>query len=159
MKKIIGLVSFLWLFSLVSFAQEVKKGVVEVNKDSLIDRLQQQRVQLIASGDEPSMNSSGSMVASNAKPGVPLKTGKKLTARGYRVQIYSGSSRSEAYSAQARFKQIYSDLNTYLSYEQPNYRVKVGDFTSRAQAQGLMNQLKRDFSAVFIFTETINIEY
>ncbi|GAA4805373.1 hypothetical protein GCM10023231_38210 [Olivibacter ginsenosidimutans] len=125
-------------------------GVVEEHKSPLIERLQKERMLL---GNN--LSNTGEVT----KPGVPLKTGKKVTARGYRVQIYSGSNRTDAYSAQARFKQIYKDLNTYVGYEQPNYRVKVGDFTSRSEAQALANQLKRDFNAVFIFTETITIEY
>lgn len=143
---LIGLISV----SFVSRVSAQQYGVVEEHKSALIERLQKERVLL--------GNNVGSSGEAN-KPGVPLKTGRKVTARGYRVQIYSGSSRTDAYSAQAKFKQTYKDLNTYVSYEQPNYRVKVGDFTSRNEAQALMNQLKRDYGAVFIFTETITIEY
>ena len=153
MKRYFLLTCFFSLFYIASYAQD-SKGIVEEHKSELISRLQKQRM-LMGSN----MPSGGSFENSGNKPGVPLKTGRKVTARGYRVQIYSGSSRSEAYGAQARFKKVYQDLNTYLSYEQPNYRVKVGDFTSRSQAQALMNQLRKNFSAVFIFTETVNIEY
>lgn len=134
----------------MAYAQD-DKGLIEEYKSPLIERLQKERMLLTT-------NPNYAGEASN-KPGVPLKTGRKVTGRGYRVQIFSGSNRNDAYSAQAKFKQIYKDINTYLSYEQPNYRVKVGDFTSQSQAQALMNQLKRDFNTVFIFTETIQIEY
>jgi len=143
------------IFSLVGFASAYAqdgKGVIEEHKSPLIERLQKERTLITSNA-----NLSGAAEAN--KPGVPIKTGRKVTGRGYRVQIFSGSNRTEAYSAQARFKQIYKDINTYLSYEQPNYRVKVGDFTNRSQAQALTNQLKRDFNTVFIFTETIQIEY
>jgi hypothetical protein len=153
MKRYFLLTCVFTLFYIASYAQD-SKGIVEEHKSELISRLQKQRM-LMGSN----MPSGGGFENIGNKPGVPLKTGRKVTARGYRVQIYSGSSRSEAYGAQARFKKVYQDLNTYLSYEQPNYRVKVGDFTSRSQAQALMNQLRKNFSAVFIFTETVNIEY
>ncbi|MFC6103179.1 SPOR domain-containing protein [Olivibacter domesticus] len=153
MKRYFLLTCFFSLLSIASYAQD-SYGIVEEHKSALIGRLQKQRM-LMGS----SMPNGGSPENSSNKPGVPEKTGRKVTARGYRVQIYSGSSRSEAYDAQARFKKVYQDLNTYLGYEQPNYRVKVGDFTSRSQAQALMNQLRKNFSAVFIFTETVNIEY
>ena len=149
MNKSFLLTCFLVSCALFLYAQEQNKGIVEEHKNALIERLQLKRA---AVG-----NRLGDMEEAG-KPGVPLQTGTKVTGRGYRVQIYAGVNRTDAYNAQARFKQIYKDLNTYLSYEQPNYRVKVGDFTSRSQAQALMDQLKRDFNAVFIFTETINIE-
>jgi len=147
-----------FLFGLLLFFCSVKVsaqqyGVVEEHKSPLIERLQKER-SLIARGGMLGNTAS----ASEKKEGVPLKTGRKVTARGYRVQIYSGSDRSGAYAAQAKFKEIYKDLNTYLSYEQPNYRVKVGDFTNRSQALSLMNQLKQQFNSVFIFTEMINLE-
>jgi len=149
MNRYFLLTCFFILCGLVANAQE-ENGVVEEHKSALIERLQKERA-LLGSN----LNTKGE----TTRPGMPLNTGRKVTGRGYRVQIYSGSNRTDAYGAQARFKQIYKDLNTYVSYEQPNYRVKVGDFTSRSQAQALMNQLKRDFNTVFIFTETINIEY
>lgn len=149
MNRYFLLTCFFILCGLVASAQD-EKGVVEEYKSPLIERLQKERA-LLGSN----LNAKGE----TTKPGVPLNTGREVTGRGYRVQIYSGSDRKDAYGAQARFKQIYKDLNTYISYEQPNYRVKVGDFTSRSQAQALMNQLKRDFNTVFIFTETINIEH
>lgn len=154
MKRYFLLTCFFSLFYIASFAQD-GKGIVEEHKSELIGRLQKQRASL--GSTLPSGEFSGEANAN--KPGTPMKTGRKVTARGYRVQVYSGSNRNEAYGAQARFKKIYQDLNTYLSYEQPNYRVKVGDFTSRSQAQALANQLKKNFNAVFIFTETVNVEY
>jgi len=147
----LGLLGLLLFLSIGRSAAQ-QYGVVEEHKSPLIERLQKERTLLAQSG------ALGSGTTSEKKEGVPLKTGKKVTARGYRVQIYSGTDRSGAYAAQAKFKNMYKDLNTYLSYEQPNYRVKVGDFTNRNQALALMNQLKQQFTAVFIFTEMINLE-
>ena len=149
MNKYFLLTVFFGLSFTVVCAQK-PKGMVEEYKSPLIERLQKERMLF---------GSTLSDAKDANKPGVPLKTGRKVAGRGYRVQIYSGTERSAAYEAQARFKRIYKDLNTYVSYEQPNYRVKVCDFTNRSQAQALMNQLKKDFGAVFIFTETIQIEY
>jgi len=71
------------------------------------------------------------------------------------VQVFAGSSRSDAYAEQARFRRLYKDIDTYVSYDEPNYRVKVGDFRSRADASTFMRTLKSQFSNVFIFTEDI----
>jgi hypothetical protein len=70
--------------------------------------------------------------------------------------VFFGTNRKEAYNEQARFKSIYPELTTYLSYTQPNYRVKVGDFRTRAEAQKLMTELRPVFPTLFIFNELIN---
>jgi len=85
--------------------------------------------------------------------------GTRGTALGFRVQIYSGPSRNEAYAAQARFQQQYENIATYVSYTQPNYRVKVGDFRSRSEAQAFMREVRKSFPTVFLFTEQVVVYY
>ena len=82
--------------------------------------------------------------------------GTAIVVYGYRVQVFFGTDRKEAYIEQSRFKSLYPELTTYLSYTQPNYRIKVGDFRTRAEAQKLMNELRPEFPTLFIFNERIN---
>ncbi len=122
-----------------------KKGEVEIVADPLIGLMQRSRM--------------GTNITSNpvGKPVVDKKNATRTTTMGFRVQIYSGSNRTEAYAEQARFKKLYKDMDTYVSYEEPNYRVKVGDFRSRGEAQDLMQGLRRQFNNVFVFTEEIYV--
>lgn len=128
---------FLTLIILLSagltFAQN--QGKVTVVKDALIDSLIARRIVL------------NKLASSNGTP---------ILVSGYRVQVFFGTNRKDAYNEQARFKSIYPELNTYLSYTQPNYRVKVGDFRTRAEAQKLMTELRPVFPTLFIFNELIN---
>lgn len=110
-------------------------GKVTVVKDPLIDSLIARRIAL--------------------KKGIS-GNGSSLVAYGYRVQIFYGSDRKEAYDQQGKFKNLYPELDTYLSYDMPNYRVKVGDFRTRAQAQSFLNELRQSFQTLFIFSEKIN---
>jgi len=122
-----------------------KKGEVKVVKDSLIAILQQYRSALardIAYGSSQTASEDPSQLT-------------RTTVRGYRVQIFLGRSRSEAYAEQARFRQLFDDIETYITYDAPNYRVKVGDFRSRREAERLMEGLREQFSNVFVFTEDI----
>jgi len=139
---ILGL-SFLLFFS-YAMAQK-KEGNLEIVKDPMIDLLQQSRILFNNSPDDS---------ASDVK-----KEGTRGTALGFRIQIYSGNSRNDAYAAQARFQQQFSDISTYVSYTQPNYRVKVGDFRSRSEAQAFMREARKSFPTVFLFTEQINVYY
>jgi hypothetical protein len=84
------------------------------------------------------------------------KDGTAVTVMGYRVQIFFGPDRKLAYSEQEKFKLYYPELGTYITYNQPNYILKVGDFRSRVDAQKLLNDLKPLFPTIFIFNESIN---
>lgn len=79
--------------------------------------------------------------------------------QGYRIQIYSGSSHKDANKAKADFLKIYETPVPYLVYKQPNYKVRVGDFRNRIEAQKLYHQLINDgnFKGVLIVPEMINL--
>lgn len=130
---------------LLSHGQE---GSVQEQKDSLIALLQEYRAAHGLDPVTPKMISLGTRT-------VDKRTGTRVKTRGFRVQIYSGVSRNEANSVQARFQNIYSDIAAYLTYDEPNYRVKVGDFRSRAEATNLMRELRANYNNVFVFTEDI----
>ncbi|MFD1628809.1 SPOR domain-containing protein [Pseudopedobacter beijingensis] len=116
-------------------ANAQEKGSVEEIKDPRIDNLIEKRIELTKG-------------ASN--------TGAPLVINGFRVQIFFGPDRREVYDQQAKFKSLYPEYNTYISYTQPNYRLKVGDFRTRIEAQQLVNDLKPIFPTLFIFNEKIN---
>jgi cell division protein FtsN len=139
----VGICIFFLSGILASSSLAQQPGRIEEQKDPLIESLQRLRAAYQGTG--------------STLPGE--KKGMKTTARGFRVQIYSGADRNQAYAEQARFKRTFPDLETYISYEEPNYRVKVGDFTSRSEAQEIMRALKKNFTSVFLFSETINVEY
>lgn len=136
---------FLVLFACLS-ASAQRKGQVVVIKDPLIEALQEFR-----HGTRITARTG----SGNASQPVDKSTATRTTQRGFRVQIYSGSSRTDAYAEQARFQRLYRDIDTYVSYEEPNYRVKVGDFRGRNEATRLMQSLRGQFNNVFIFTEDI----
>ncbi|WP_235964586.1 SPOR domain-containing protein [Pedobacter gandavensis] len=129
-------------FSIVLFAQH--KGEVIVVKDPMIDSLIAKRIALYT-------KSSGISAASPLKPGAAI-----VSQMGYRVQVFYGSDRRQVFAEQARFKSTYSNLNTYITYKEPNYYLRVGDFRTRLEAQRLLNELKPMFPTLFIFREKIN---
>ena len=110
------------------------RGKVEVIKDPLIDTLIARR---------PTLNKINNI------------TGEE-TANGYRVQIFFGSSRQAAYDAQAMFTNEYPEVRTYITYTEPNFKVQVGDFRTRLEAQKLQSELNGVFSTLFIIPGKIN---
>ena len=56
-------------------------------------------------------------------------------APGYRVQVYIGNQRQEVESIKLLIYQNFPELSAYLSYNQPTYKLKVGDFMRRLDAE------------------------
>ncbi|MCY5908922.1 SPOR domain-containing protein, partial [Salmonella enterica subsp. enterica serovar 1,4,[5],12:i:-] len=50
-----------------------------------------------------------------------------------------------------------SDLNVYNQFRQPRFRVKVGDFTSRVEANYILNDLKQIFPNAMVVPDQINL--
>ncbi|NGM61034.1 SPOR domain-containing protein [Sphingobacterium sp. SGG-5] len=121
---------------------------VSVHKDTLISLLQHFRAAHEINPPAPRMVSLGTKPVDRSKA-------TRVKKRGFRVQIYSGNNRNEAYAVQSRFKSEYGDIDSYVTYDEPNYRVKVGDFTGRAAANNFMRELRSQYSNVFVFQEDI----
>jgi hypothetical protein len=79
------------------------------------------------------------------------------TEMGYRVQVFYGLDRREAFNEQNRFKSLYPNLRSYITYKEPNYYLRVGDFKTRLEAQDLLTELRANFPTLFIFREKINL--
>lgn len=71
---------------------------------------------------------------------------------GYRVQIFfeSGSnSKNAALNVQTEFETAYPEVKSYLSYNEPYYRVRVGDFRTLIEAVGFQKKIEADFPNSF----------
>ncbi|MCG8575677.1 MAG: hypothetical protein MI810_12390 [Flavobacteriales bacterium] len=64
---------------------------------------------------------------------------------GFRVLIFFDQSKSIAEQKKASFISIYPEHQTYVDYLAPNYRVRVGNFRTRLEAE----KLKADILGVF----------
>jgi hypothetical protein len=71
---------------------------------------------------------------------------------GYRVQIFfdSGSnSKNKAASVKDEFETLYPEAKSYLSYKEPYYRVRVGNFRSLIEAVGFQKKIATDYPNSF----------
>ena len=66
-------------------------------------------------------------------------------APGYRVQVYVGNERAAADAAKLQLYQQFPELSAYMTYQQPTYRLKVGDFMRRMDIDRYMPKLKAVF--------------
>jgi hypothetical protein len=79
----------------------------------------------------------------------------KTKLPGYRVQIYFGNQRSKANDIKEDFMKKYPDEEVYLLYQQPNYKVRVGDFMTRLEAYRYYRKIYGDFNTTFIVKDEI----
>jgi len=86
-----------------------------------------------------------------------VQLGVIRSGRGYRVQIYSGADRSKALERKVDFMRRFPGVKTYLTYAQPQYRVKVGDFRSRGEAQKMYEQVNTLYNPCMIVPDIIVI--
>jgi hypothetical protein len=86
-----------------------------------------------------------------------IKTGTIHSGKGFRVQIYNGNDRPIANQLKVDFVKKFPNIKTYMTYIQPQYRVKVGDFVNRNDAQKFANQISKDFSPVIVVPDIIEI--
>jgi len=73
---------------------------------------------------------------------------------GYTIQIYSGQNREEAMNTKKKMA-AEPGLNALLEYNQPKFRVRVGNYYSRLEAHRDLTRLKRLFSNAILVPEKI----
>lgn len=77
--------------------------------------------------------------------------------KGYRVQIYSGNKRQPANQTRASFLRVHPKTKAHLDYEQPYYKVRVGDFKTKMEALKYKNFISKEFPNSFIVRDDIEI--
>lgn len=117
-------------FVLGAFAQH--QGSLNLKQDSRVARLMQKQREVYA--------------ASN-------------TMSGFRVQIFmeiGNEAVDHANVVKKEFEEQYPELPIYLSYEQPYYRLRVGDFRNRVEAEKYLRLLKPTYGVAFVTADIIN---
>lgn len=85
---------------------------------------------------------------------------KLKTIDGFRIQVFSDSGNNSKTKAQATQDELtarYPAMGVYLTFKSPNYKVRIGDFRSRLDAQRFLNELAPDYPNAFIITDQINV--
>jgi hypothetical protein len=83
--------------------------------------------------------------------------GSIRSTRGFRVQIYNGNDRAVAQQRKVDFIRRYPNIRSYMSYIAPSYRVKVGDFKSRAEAYKLYQQISSFYTPCMVVPDIVEI--
>ena len=69
----------------------------------------------------------------------------------FKIQVYSGSSSSAAGNVKAEFKQSYGRWPVEMVFNTPNYKIWVGNFRDRLEADRALLLIKKNYMNAFIF--------
>lgn len=135
MKKII---LFCFLISVVSIskAQTVVDTVgsnVFVVKDSRLDLLVKKKAEI------------NKKAADAKKP-----------SKGYRIQVLNTTDRNQALATKSKLLTLYPEQKTYLMYQAPYFKIRIGNFVEKGEADDLKKELARMFpTGVFVIPSEI----
>lgn len=78
------------------------------------------------------------------------------TQKGYRIQLLFADKRADAQQAKQKFLSMYPDCSADLFFDSPYFKVRVGDFKTKLEAQPMLFHLRDHFSTLFLIEDTIN---
>jgi len=100
------------------------------------------------------------------RPGaVAFADEQNATHAGFRIQVFMGNrpgqARAEATAKQKAIQEQFPELASYLNYVAPNWKLTVGDFLTRKDAETVKQQLERAFPSfgkeMYIVAEKIKL--
>lgn len=68
---------------------------------------------------------------------------------GFTIQLYYGNLK-KANSVMSNYRNKHASWPASIEYETPNYKVWVGNYTSRLEADRALLEIKRNFPAAFV---------
>jgi hypothetical protein len=99
------------------------------------------------------------LVKRQAATNAAVKKSSARTARGYRLMVMSTNKRDEAISAKSKLYSYYPDLKSYLIYQSPFFKLKVGNFKTRDEAEKYRKSMAPLFpKGVFIVNDVIEVK-
>ncbi|HET6768075.1 MAG TPA: SPOR domain-containing protein, partial [Chitinophagaceae bacterium] len=121
-------------FSLSAFSQDTSSIII--HKDPRIDLLVKKQIQI---NEETSRDA-------------------RRVGRGYRLLVVNTNKRDEAVAAKSKVYTFFPELKSYLIYQSPYFKLKVGNFKDRKEAEEYRERLQKYFpKGVFIMNDTIEI--
>jgi hypothetical protein len=126
----IGICLLILVACKISFAQ-AKQGHIEIIQDERIGRLAEKHRAL---------------------------NERQSDIDGYRIQIFFDSgnnSKKKTNDAMQRFIEKYPDVKAYISFKEPYYRVRVGNFRTLIESEGFLKKIQSDYPNAFPVKEKV----
>ena len=79
---------------------------------------------------------------------------RSKTMSGFRVQVFFGS-REEALRLKGEFLQLYPDQKAFVSYQAPNFKLRVGNFRNQLDAEKFLHAIKEEFPSAYVVNDKV----
>ncbi len=122
-------ICFITLFTLPIFAQQ-EKGELKIETSARIDKVVDQKKEYNKS----------------------LKT-----VKGFRIQLFYGGEK-ESYKIRDEFKEQFPDISTKIIFSSPQWKVQVGNYRTRLEADRTLVEIKQKYPAAIILSTEIKKE-
>jgi hypothetical protein len=165
--------TYLLLFiTTIAFAQTEDSVLVEnmpiienvmIYKDPRLDILDKRAPQMVKIELEEKAKAAEKLNTVQAKPiisanGKKKVTGSIYTTKGFRIVVYNGTDRALAMEAKNKFSRTFGSQRSYVSYNVPSYKIKVGDFEDKKQASAFLKRVNTIFPSSFIVPDIITVK-
>lgn len=78
---------------------------------------------------------------------------------GWRIQIFfeaGNYSKSQAIEEKSEFVNKYSDVPVYLIFQEPYYKVRIGDYRTKMEAEAFLKKISGSYPNAFVVKDKIN---
>ena len=83
----------------------------------------------------------------------------RRSAPGYRIQVISTNDRTKAMAAKTKIYQRFPELKAYLMYQAPFFKLKVGNFTEREEAESYLQDILQLFpTGVYVVRDIVEVK-
>ncbi len=83
---------------------------------------------------------------------------KRDTRDGYRIQITYTDIRDDVYKSKGSMYKQFPELASYVEYEQPYFKLRIGDFKTRLNAAYYLQQVIVLYPGAFIVKDKIKVK-
>ena len=88
---------------------------------------------------------------------IQINEAKRGRTDGYRVQIHFGQEKAKALEVKSKFTSENNEAPAYFDYQQPYFKVRVGDFRTKLEAYKFLQEIQNDFPGSFIVHDLIEL--
>ena len=133
----------IFFFTVCSFSQDTTLKAMDtgssvvIHKDQRVDMLIRKQIEI---NEETSRDA-------------------RRIARGFRLLVVNTNNREDALSAKTKVYTYFPELKLYLIYQSPYYKLKVGNFKERKDAEAYQKKLNDFFpKGVFVINDIIEVK-
>jgi hypothetical protein len=82
---------------------------------------------------------------------------KEYVIKGFRVQIIAAGNRADINKVKSQFYTVFPDIKTFVIYQQPNFKLRVGNYRTKMEAYKVWTEIEKHFPGSFITPDELKL--